>query len=172
MRKVTFGVANSLDNYIAREDGSVDWLLWSDDLTKIMREFWRSIDVILMGRKTYEISQRLGGAPPMTGVVTYVFSKTLREAPGATIVSTDAVQFVRDLKQQKGGEICMMGGGEFARSLFEADLIDEVGVNVHPVLLGSGVPLFLPMSRQINLQLTECRQIQHGCVLLRYLVAR
>jgi riboflavin biosynthesis pyrimidine reductase len=66
----------------------------------------------------------------------------------------------------------VLGGGELARSLFEGGLIDEVGLNVHPVLLGSGVPLFLPMSRPVELTLRECRVLKSDCVLLRYGVKR
>jgi riboflavin biosynthesis pyrimidine reductase len=65
-----------------------------------------------------------------------------------------------------------MGGGELAPALFEAGLIDDVGLNIHPVLLGSGVPLFHPMSRPIELELAECRQIAHGCVYVTYRVKR
>jgi dihydrofolate reductase len=65
-----------------------------------------------------------------------------------------------------------MGGGDFARTLFEADLIDEVGFNVHPVLLGDGLPAFHRMSRQIDLELKECRTFRTGCVLLTYRVPR
>ena len=86
------------------------------------------------------------------------------------IVSTDAVDFVRDLKRQDGKDICLMGGGELARPLFEAELIDEIGFNIHPVLLGSGIPLFHPMNRQINLELRECRPFKNGCVLVSYRV--
>ena len=74
------------------------------------------------------------------------------------------------LKQTEGKDICLMGGGELARSLFEADLIDEIGFNIHPVLLGSGIPLFHPMTRQINLELKECRAFKNGCVLVTYRV--
>jgi dihydrofolate reductase len=74
------------------------------------------------------------------------------------------------LKEQDGKDICLMGGGELARSLFEAGLIDEIGFNVHPVLLGSGIPLFHPMSRQIDLELLECKPFPNGCVLVRYRV--
>lgn len=63
-----------------------------------------------------------------------------------------------------------MGGGELARSLFEADLIDEVGFNLHPVLLGAGIPAFHPMSRQINLELATSRVFKNGCMLLTYRV--
>ncbi|HVQ38153.1 MAG TPA: hypothetical protein VMS31_11505, partial [Pyrinomonadaceae bacterium] len=60
MRKVTFGGANSLDNCFARKDDSVDWLMWSSELNPIMAEFWKSIDTVLMGRKTYEVAIRMG----------------------------------------------------------------------------------------------------------------
>jgi dihydrofolate reductase len=63
-----------------------------------------------------------------------------------------------------------MGGGELARALFEADLIDEVGFNIHPVLLGSGIPAFHPLSRQINLELVMSRTLKNGCVLVTYRV--
>ena len=63
-----------------------------------------------------------------------------------------------------------MGGGDFAKTLFEADLIDEVGFNLHPVLLGSGIPIFHEMKRQIDLELIECTPFKNGCVLVRYRV--
>ena len=74
------------------------------------------------------------------------------------------------LKKEKGKDICLMGGGVLARSLFEADLIDEVGINVHPVLLGSGIPLFHEMTKQINLKLMKCQELKNGCVALTYKV--
>jgi dihydrofolate reductase len=173
MRKLTFGGANSLDNYLARMDHAVDWLLWGEEAAAVMADFWKTIDTVLMGRKTYEValqSGHAGGAYP--GVKTYVFSRTLKEgsADGVTILAVDAVAFVRELKQQDGKDICLMGGGELAKSLFEAGLIDEIGFNIHPVLLGSGIPLFHAMSRQIDLELRECRAFKNGCVLVSYRV--
>jgi dihydrofolate reductase len=173
MRKVTFGGANSLDNYLARPDHAVDWLLWTKEASKVMADYWKTIDTVLMGRKTYEVALRSGkGNGGYPGVTTYVFSRTLKEGSdgGATIIAGDAAAFVRKLKQQGGKGICLMGGGELARSLFEADLIDEIGFNIHPVLLGSGIPLFHPMSRQIDLELLECKTFKNGCVLVSYRV--
>jgi dihydrofolate reductase len=171
VRKVTFGGANSLDNYLARPDHEVDWLLWGDEAAAVMASFWKTIDTVLMGRKTFEVAVRLGQKKGYPGVKNYVFSRTARNAVGpVTFVSTDAAQFVRDLKQQDGKDICLMGGGELARSLFEAGLIDEIGFNIHPVLLGSGVPLFHPMSHQIDLELRECRAFRNGCVYVTYRV--
>lgn len=174
MRKVMFGGANSLDNYIARPDDAVDWLLWSDDVTTIMKKFWKSIDTIVMGRKTYEVALRIGAGGGHPGVRTYVFSRTMAESKtqGVEIINTDAAEFVRKLKKRKGKDICVMGGGLLAKSLFEAKLIDEIGFNIHPVLLGQGIPLFHEMNRQIDLELLECQTLKAGCVYITYRVKK
>lgn len=171
MRKVTFRGANSLDNFIARKDDAFDWLLWNKEVTEIMKSFWETIDTVLMGRRTYEVAARMGRASS-PGVKTYVFSRTIKELGDETLtfVSEDAVDFVRRLKSEQGKDICLMGGGVLAKSLFEADLIDEIGINIQPVLLGSGIPLFYEMPRQIDLQLLKCQQLSNGCVALTYQV--
>jgi dihydrofolate reductase len=172
MRKVTFGGANSLDNYLARPDHAVDWLMWGDEAAAVTADYWKTIDTVLMGRKTYEVALRGGQDGGYPGVMTYVFSRTLPAGPRGrvTITSADVVDFVRDLKGRGGKDICLMGGGELARPLFEAGLVDEIGFNIHPVLLGSGIPTFHPMSRQIDLELRECRPFKNGCVLVSYRV--
>lgn len=171
MRKVTFGGANSLDNYIARKDGGIDWLLWGDEAAAYMKEFWKTIDTVVMGRKTYEAALKQG-MTSYPGMKSYVFSRTMKQSAnkGVEIISSDAAVFVRDLKKQEGKDICVMGGGLLAKSLFEADVIDEIGFNIHPVLLGSGVPLFHEMNRQIDLELIKCEQFKNGCVLVTYRV--
>ena len=173
MRKVTFGVACSLDHFIARKDHSVDWLVWSEEVGALTAAFWKTVSTVLMGRKTYEVAVR-SGTSSYAGVGNYVFSRTLKEAPdeNVEIVSGDAVAFVKRLKQQDGQGICVMGGGELARPLFEADLIDEVGLNIHPVLLGSGIPLFHELTRPIELELIESRVLSAGCVYVLYRVRR
>lgn len=174
MRKVTYGAATSLDQYLARPDGAVDWLLWGKEAAAVMADYWKTIDTVVMGRKTYEFALRQGhGGGGSPGVATYVGSRTLPEGPGAGVtVVRDAAALVRDLKGRDGKDICLMCGGDLARPLFEADLIDEVGFNVHPVLLGSGVPAFLPLSRPLDLERLECRPFANGCVYVRYRVRR
>jgi dihydrofolate reductase len=170
MRKVTFGGASSLDNFIARKDDSYDWILWSKEAGEIMRDYWKTIDTIVMGRRTYEVAARSGPLPVHKGVETYVFSRTLkqRSKKGLTFVTEDAADFVRRLKEKDGQDICVMGGGLLAKSLFEAGLIDEIGFNIHPILLGSGIPLFHEMSQQIDLELVKCQQFSNGCVMVTY----
>ena len=174
MRKLTFGVGNSVDNFIARKNDAVDWLSWTSEVAEITAAFWKNVDTILTGRKTYEVGLRLmkGKRNPYAGVKTYVFSRTRARSTteGVEIVRSDAVRFVRQLKRAEGKEICLMGGGELAKALFEAKLIDEIGLNIHPVLLGAGVPLFHPMKRQIALELRECRPFKNGCVYVAYRV--
>lgn len=180
MRKVIFGGANSLDNFFARQDGSVDWLMFSEDVQKLMADMWPRIDVMLMGRKTWATSQEqfteeeLEEAAEMNAAFkTYVFSRTLPAGPAkgnVEFINANAGEFVSELKKQDGKDIMVMGGGELARSLFEAGVIDEIGFNIHPVLLGSGIPLFHEMSRQIDLELVESRPMKHGCVYVYYKV--
>jgi dihydrofolate reductase len=174
MRKVTFGGASSLDDYFARKDDSVDWLMWSDEAATIMQDYWKTIDTIVMGRKTYEAGLKItkGKGNPYSGMKSYVFSRSLKPQKHVEVVSSDAVKFMKRLKKGDGKDICVMGGGELARSLFEADLIDEIGFNIHPVLLGSGIPLFHEMKRQIDLELLECKRFQNGCVYVLYRVKR
>ena len=192
MRTVTYGAACSLDGFIAGTGGAIDWLHFSREVEQVMARYWSTVDAVLMGRKTWEFAaaQGMGGEPsgePVAGgdttnssantkgsaipaVATYLFSRTMSQAPpGVELVTTDAGGFVNWLKEQPGKGICLMGGGDLAGTLFEAGAIDEISLNVHPVLLGSGVPFFR-LTRRVALELTESRTIDGGCVLMTYRV--
>jgi dihydrofolate reductase len=77
---------------------------------------------------------------------------------------------VREVAREGDGRICLMGGGELAQALIAAGLVDEIGVNVHPILLGSGIPVFRDTGRRVKLALTECRPLDGGCVFASYRV--
>ena len=168
MRKVIFGGANTLDNYIAGKDDSIDWIRHSKEVNELLKDYWKGVDTEILGRRTYEVAMKSGyGGQP--GVKTYVCSRTLKKIPGKKVeLASDAVSLVQRLKSDKGKNIIVMGGSLIGKSLFEAGLIDEFGVNIHPVLLGSGIPLFCEMKRKIELELRECRQLKNGCVALTY----
>ena len=108
----------------------------------------------------------------MPGVHSYVFSRTLDsiKRKGVTLVKDDAAEFVRDLKERPGKDICVFGGGDLARSLFAAGVIDEIGINIQPVMLGAGIPLFVDPGRRIDLELKECRAIAQNCIYVVYTV--
>jgi dihydrofolate reductase len=188
MRTVTYGAACSLDGFIAGPAGEIDWLHMSKDVQDYMASYWKGVDTIVMGRKTFDFAQAMGGgekakasakrasrkksADPFFGIRSFVFSRTLNPAdfPDVEIVASDAGAFVRDLKRQPGRGICVLGGGELGCSLLAAGVVDEVGLNVHPVLLGSGVPLFRDAGRRVALELAESRVMDGGCVLMTYRV--
>lgn len=130
-----------------------------------------------------EVSFR-SGQTSYPGAKNYVFSRSKQKSTALKkrltakqkrdqnieIVTGDAATFVRELKNQIGKGICLFGGGELARSLFEADLIDEVTLNIHPVLLGSGIPLFHEMNRQIELELLDSKTLAGGYLVVSYRV--
>lgn len=183
MRTVTYGGAVSLDGFLAGVNGALDWLHFSKDVQDITTEYWKDVDTILMGRKTFQLSASSGRKskskkltkqkpPKEPAIRTYVFSRTLSaiEEPGVELVKEDAVEFVRRIKRQPGRGICLMGGGELAQSLLAADLVDRIGLNIHPILLGSGIPAFRDPGHRLRLKLEECRSLEGGCVLTNYSV--
>jgi len=172
MRRVIYGGACSLDGFLTDRSGSVDWLRFSKDVEQIMARSWANTDTILLGRKTWQAAAAQGGGGgSMPGIKAYIFSRTLTSAPkGGELVSTDAGEFVRELKSQPGKDIVVMSGGNLAASLLRAGVIDEVGLNIHPVLLGSGTPAFLDHGTRVTLELIECRQLDGGCVFVNYRV--
>lgn len=175
MRKVTYGGACSLDGFITGPNGAIDWIVMSPELGPIMADFWKRIDTLVMGRKTWEVVAQYSG-DPMPGtehVKSYVFSKSLQriDRPDVTLVRDDAADFVRQLKQRKGGEICVFGGGELATSLLHAGVVDEVGFTIQPVLLGSGTPAFRDTGR-VKLELVESRPLKGGSVYALYRVKK
>ena len=186
MRKVKYFVANSLDGFIARPDGAVDWLIMGGT-DYGMADFFKLIDTVLLGRKTYELTTPGQGAKRKRkaeskkgkgkasfgrGMRSYVFSRTLDKAAheGVNIVSENAGGFVRSLKAEAGKDIWLMGGGELARSLLAEGVVDEIGLAVHPVLLGTGIPLFPEIGQQVDLELAGCTAHKNGVVQLTYRV--
>jgi len=183
MRKVTLGLANSLDNYIARKDGGYDWISWSNEVAELSAQFMKTVDALLIGRKTYEV-MLASGRSSYPGAQNYVFSRSAkkvaqirkllaaRQKPdkNVEVVSGDAVSFVKKLKQQNGKGIVVFGGGKLSHALLEAGLIDEIVLNIQPVLLGSGVPLFYPMKKQIDLKLLSSRALKNGGLTVTYRV--
>jgi dihydrofolate reductase len=185
MRTVTYGGAVSLDGFLAGVDGSLDWLHFSKDVQQVMTDYLKNVDTILMGRKTYDVSVAMkpsSAKKPANAITrkskvpavrTYVFSRTLKsiDDPNVVLVASDAADFVRDLKSRPGKQICLMGGGELAQSLLAASLVDEIGLNIHPILLGSGIPTFRDPGQRVKLTLTECRQLDGGCIFANYQVS-
>jgi dihydrofolate reductase len=185
-RKIIVYIATSADGYIARPDGDVEWLNRRPDKFDYgMKAFYRSIDTILWGRKTYDwvlaYWSKRGKTEGMfdTTVTNYVFSRRPpeRALAGVEFVSEPVKEFAARLRKPKQGRapgkhIWMMGGGELIASFLDAGEINEFDIHVMPVLIGGGIPLVAPRHRDIELRLLLAKKYPDGVVRLRYEVPR
>lgn len=180
-RKIIVYIATSADGYIARPNGDVEWLNRRPRTADYgMSAFYRSIDTILLGRKTYDWGLayfrkkgRKGGMFD-TKVANYVFSRKPRKRalPGVEFVSEPVKAFAQHLRATPGKHIWMMGGGELIASFLDAGEIDEFDIHVIPTLIGEGIPLVAPRHRDVQLRLRSTRKYPDGVVRLRYEVAK
>lgn len=173
MRRIRYGVAASLDGYIAGPGDEYDWIPTDPDIDfeGLMAEF----DTYLMGRRTYEVMAGMEGGGGRMADDTIVFSRTLRpeDHPGVTIVAEGVDEFLDELRSRPGKDISLFGGGELFRSLLALGQVDTVEVAVLPILLGEGVPLLPSPAARRALTLTDHRVYEKtGTVLLRYAVSR
>jgi dihydrofolate reductase len=169
MRLVRYGVAMSLDGYIAGPNGEYDWIVMDPDIdfAGIMAQF----DTFLIGRKTFEAMAHMGSDSRSTKTIkNIVLSRTLKQAdyPKVTIES-DAERVVNGLRAKPGKDIAIFGGGDLFRSLLAAGLVDRVEVSVIPALLGGGIPLLPPPAGRATLKLRKQRVYEKtGTIGLEY----
>jgi dihydrofolate reductase len=174
-RKIIVQIATSADGFIARGDGSFDWLDRPEPPGGYgMAEFFASIDTILWGRKTYEQAQAMGGTAPFGRKTNYVFSHSAPAEPpaDAEFVTEPIDAFARRLRATPGTNIWMMGGAGIIGSFLDAGEIDEFMIHVMPVMIGEGIPLIAPRRRTLELKLISTRAYTDGVVLHHYAVRR
>ena len=172
-RKVILGFGITLDGYIARRNGSMDFLVLDKEGEALMMDFFANIDTTIMGRKTAAAAAEMrksGEIPEMPGISNYVFSRRWKpgKRDGFEVVTGSLTAFVKKLKRRPGKNIYLGGGGELCRSFLQEDLIDELFIGVGPILLGDGIPAFPGKFPQRNFKLTECKSYSNGSVGLRY----
>jgi dihydrofolate reductase len=170
MRKIVLALGISIDGYIARPDGTFDFLFMPGDFMQEFAAFNASIDTGIMGRKTYDVSRSEGGGSFGSKMKSYVLSRTLQagERGGVTFTRQSAKELVKEIRKRKGKDIWLMGGGEVARDFLKADLVDEIHIGMAPVLLGAGIPLFPGGFPQRNFKLMENKSFSKGLVSLKY----
>jgi dihydrofolate reductase len=172
MRKVILGVAVSLDGYIEGPDGEYDWCFTDQDYG--MSDFFKRIDSLFIGRKSYELTLTMGEAamPGFPKLTEYVFSTTLKRVkPGAILLKEDIGAAVKRIKNEPGKDIWLFGGASLTTSLLNLGLIDEIGLAVHPLILGGGKPLFSNIQGRIPLTLIDTKRYSSGLVSLSYSLA-
>jgi dihydrofolate reductase len=171
MRRIKYFVASSLDGYIARADGGVDWIFIDQDYG--MSAFFKSVDVAVMGRGTYDKMLQL--APNQAffpGMVNYVFSTKKTDSESVTFVSGGVSEWTRAILSKPGKDIWLVGGGNLVRQFLQGGLVDEIGLTIHPRLLGAGIDLFPKPYPDMELELLRCQEYSTGLVQLFYRVTR
>jgi len=172
-RKVILGFGISIDGYIARRNGAIDFLVMDKEGEMVMADFFAKIDTTVMGRKTaagWMKMRESSEIPDMPGMVNYVISRRWKpgKREGFEVVSGSLTSFMRKLKRRPGRDIYLGGGGELARSFLQEDLVDELFIGIGPMLLGEGIPGFPGRFPQRDFKLTECKSYSNGSVGLRY----
>jgi dihydrofolate reductase len=173
MPGVKLYIATSLDGFIARENGSIDWLTEYDNNPETdygYSKFYSSIGTVLMGRKTYE--QVLGfGSWPYKEKKSYVFTRQreplLRES-NVEFVSGDIGEFVRQIKESTEEDIWLVGGSQLIKAFLEENFVQDLIIFVVPKILGSGIPLFDHIGKEIRLKTLRVEKYENGLVRMEY----
>lgn len=166
MRKVILNVAVSLDGLIEGPNGEYDWCFMDQDYG--LTDFFKSIDTIFMGRKSYDLALSNGGMSMWKGVKTYVFSNTIEKSDSKDVSIVRSMNDVAGILQQPGKNIWLFGGAELTTAFVNADLVDEMWLSVHPIILGAGKPLFQNIDGRKNFRLIDTLKYDSGLVTLKY----
>ncbi len=178
--RVTIHMAASLDGFIARKDGSVDWLETSDHFADgdamdpgFVEAFLKTIDCYVMGSRTYETALRfeaqgLGwsyGDKPIFVLTTRVLPRT---RDSVEFYSGDLGEFVNGRLRPRFRSIWFVGGGMVSAECLRLGLADEIRYAILPVLIGDGIPFFERLEGDVPLHLAEVKAYKSGMVELRY----
>jgi dihydrofolate reductase len=171
-RRVIVHIGTSADGYIARPDGDLDWLTSRPKPKGFygVAAFMKSIDTMILGRKTYEAGLRMG-AKFDSGRRTIVFSRQPPPAdapPSVEFVNQPIAAFVRQLRDQPGRDIWLMGGGDIIASFLDQRAVDEFVITMAPVFIGDGIPLIARRHRHLHLTLLSTQSFEDGVVQLHY----
>jgi dihydrofolate reductase len=169
-RRFIVSLAVSADGFIARLDGSVDWLdrPWPKHHYG-MDEFQASIDTVLLGGRTYrEAAGKGGGFGRKTKHYVFTHNPPATAPKGIEFVNEPVTQFAARLRAQPGKDVWLMGGGGLIASFVDANEVDDFILNVIPMFIGEGIPLIAPARRTVPLALKEARPFEDGVVRLHY----
>ena len=183
MKKVILDLAVTLDGFIEGPNGEIDWCIMDEDGGSDFIDFVAGIDTIFYGRVSYELwgnYQPHENASPVVKAVykaipektKYVFSTTkTNDTSNAIFINSNIKERVMEIKQQPGKDIWLYGGAKLITTFINLGLVDIFRLAVHPVILGSGKPLFKAINERVGLKLTGTKASKSGVVLLEYKAA-
>jgi len=178
--RVTIHMAASLDGFIARKDGSVDWLETSDNFEggdamppEFVADFLKTIDCYVMGSKTYETAlgfeaKGFGWAYGDTPTFVLTSRKLRKVRETIEFHSGDLARLVNETLKPTFHRIWFVGGGEVSGECLRRGLADEVRYSIVPILIGEGISFFERLDRDVALHLVEVKGYKSGMVALNY----
>ena len=177
MKKVILNLAVTLDGFIEGPNGEIDWCIMDDDMN--FDNFIDSIDTIFYGRVSYDAwgnfqpDENTNPAEKMMweGIHSknkFVFSSQNRQNEKATFITSNIANKVAEIQKQDGKDIWLYGGASLIKTFINLRLIDIYKISVHPVVLGSGKPLFENLKERMGLRLIETKVFKSGVVELTY----
>ncbi len=169
MRKVILYIAVSLDGYIARKDGSIDWLPQPGETDSDFgyKEFYDNVDTILMGKKTYDQVLTFGDWP-YPGKECIVFSREDQQDTENVKFAKNPVSTLKERKQKPGKNIWLVGGSGLNTVLLEGNLVDEIIIAIIPKILGEGIPLSGKIEKDVEFKLDKS-EVFDGIIMLYYI---
>ncbi|MDR6550758.1 dihydrofolate reductase family protein [Paenibacillus qinlingensis] len=191
MRKLVLFLHASLDSFVEGPKGEMDigWVAYDAELEKHAKEILSTADTVIWGRGTYQMMHNYWPSVPsdpssseherdhaewIENTAKIVFSTTLEnvEWNNSRLVKENVEEEIKNLKQQPGKDMVILGSPRLAHYLMQLDLIDEYKITVSPVLIGSGLPLFQGIKEKINLKLIENKTFNSGALGLVYQTVR
>jgi len=185
MRKVIFQMMVTLDGFYEGLNGDIDWHNVDKEFNEYAIDLLNSIDILLFGRKTYQMMAGYWPTPDavknspviagkMNSLSKIAFSRTLTtvEWENTRLVKDNIPEEMAKLKRLPGKDIAIFGSSDLALTFIEHGLIDEYRIMINPVVLGAGKPLFLGIKTKLNLELAKRRVFKSGNVLGYYEPAR
>ena len=155
MTKVTVYIASSLDGYIAREDGGVDWL--PENTESGYSDFYNSIDTVIIGKTTYDQILTFGEYP-YKDKKSFVFTGTNQIKDVNVEFLPNVEKFIEDDYPGAGENIWLVGGSQIISSFLKNQAVDEIIISFIPVVLGKGIPLFKNIENEIKLELIKTKK--------------
>lgn len=175
MRKIVYYVATSIDGLISGEEDDIsDFAMESKGIDKYLSDL-KKFDTVIMGRKTYEFGYKFGlkpGEPAYPHMKHYIFSNSMKlDCPVNNVMICNLdLSIINNLKSEKGTDIYLCGGGEFAGWLLDNEMIDILKIKLNPLILGKGIPLFGSSIKKYKLNRVKNETYNHGLEIITYTI--
>lgn len=173
MRRIKLYIASSIDGYIARPDGNLDWLLKypiTPESNYGYDEFWDSVGSVIMGGRTYRDILNMDAVYPYKDKMSYIITQNKINAPTENVhfISDSIIEIISGLKMKEEKDLWLVGGGEIISLFLNYDLVDEMIITIVPTILGNGIPLFPNCPKESDWDLLDCKSYASGMTQMHY----